>query len=152
MDEYERAAVEFKGLIGRVSGGDYLRILDPDTRNEDCRSMQTIATHVVWSGYSYADSIRALFTTAPASPPERLLPHADALPAIDRMLDYTVETLDGRWEMSEAEIMGTAIDSRWGQRYDLEQLLEHAIVHVLRHRRQIERLAQAAGMNLRSGT
>ena len=28
---------------------------------------------------------------------------------------------------------------RWGQRYDVEQLLEHAIVHVLRHRRQIER-------------
>jgi len=27
----------------------------------------------------------------------------------------------------------------WGQLYDVEQLLEHAIVHILRHRRQIER-------------
>jgi len=27
----------------------------------------------------------------------------------------------------------------WGQRYDVEQLMEHAIVHILRHRRQIER-------------
>jgi hypothetical protein len=26
----------------------------------------------------------------------------------------------------------------WGQLYDIEQLMEHAIVHVLRHRRQIE--------------
>ncbi|HEY5122872.1 MAG TPA: hypothetical protein VIK14_03975, partial [Ignavibacteria bacterium] len=26
----------------------------------------------------------------------------------------------------------------WGQQYDIEQLLEHAIVHILRHRRQIE--------------
>ena len=28
---------------------------------------------------------------------------------------------------------------RWGQLYDVEQLFEHAIVHILRHRRQIER-------------
>ena len=27
----------------------------------------------------------------------------------------------------------------WGQSYDIEQLMEHAIVHILRHRRQIER-------------
>ena len=27
----------------------------------------------------------------------------------------------------------------WGQLYDIEQLFEHAIVHILRHRRQIER-------------
>ena len=26
-----------------------------------------------------------------------------------------------------------------GQSYDAEQLLEHAIVHILRHRRQIEK-------------
>lgn len=28
---------------------------------------------------------------------------------------------------------------RWGQLYDVEQLFEHAIVHILKHRRQIER-------------
>src|SRR5690606_39753758 len=28
----------------------------------------------------------------------------------------------------------------WGQRYDIEQLMEHAIVHVLRHKRQLERI------------
>lgn len=28
---------------------------------------------------------------------------------------------------------------KWGQYYDIEQLVEHAIVHILRHRRQIER-------------
>ena len=31
------------------------------------------------------------------------------------------------------------IHSGWSVTYDLEQLLEHAIVHVLRHRRQIEK-------------
>ena len=31
---------------------------------------------------------------------------------------------------------------RWGQQYDAEQLLEHAIVHILKHRRQIQRFIQ----------
>jgi hypothetical protein len=35
------------------------------------------------------------------------------------------------------------MDSRWGMRYNLEQMMEHAIVHILRHRRQIERLIQS---------
>jgi uncharacterized damage-inducible protein DinB len=143
MDEYERAAAEFVALVVSVTDGDFVRVLDPATPNEECRSMQTIAAHVVWSGYSYADYLRNLFGMAPASPPERTLSRDEAAPAIDRMLAYTVETLEGWWEMSEEEIMGTVIDSRWGQRYDMEQLLEHAIVHVLRHRRQIERLTRA---------
>lgn len=31
------------------------------------------------------------------------------------------------------------INVRWGQQYDPEQLMQHAIVHVLKHRRQIEK-------------
>ena len=58
------------------------------------------------------------------------------------MLEYTAQTLEGRWEMKDKEMADIVIDSSWGVRYDLEQLLEHAIVHILRHRRQIERLLQ----------
>jgi hypothetical protein len=56
------------------------------------------------------------------------------------MLGYTAETLDGKWEMTDEEIDGITIHSRWGVDYTLEQLLEHAVVHILRHRRKIERL------------
>jgi hypothetical protein len=41
--------------------------------------------------------------------------------------------------MTDEEISATVINSGWGVTYDAEQLLEHAIVHVLRHRRQIEK-------------
>ena len=41
--------------------------------------------------------------------------------------------------MSDEEITGTVINSRWGVVYNVEGLLEHAIVHILRHRRQIEK-------------
>ena len=33
------------------------------------------------------------------------------------------------------------IVTRWGKRYTVESMLEHSLVHFLRHRRQLERLA-----------
>ena len=67
--------------------------------------------------------------------------------AFQSMLGYTVETLSGRWEMSDQEMDEIKIDTKWGMTYNLEQLLEHAIVHILRHRRQIERLKQQKEMS-----
>jgi hypothetical protein len=58
------------------------------------------------------------------------------------MLAYTVETLEGRWEYSDEQVSAVCINSRWGVQYDMEQMLEHAIVHILRHRRQIERFLE----------
>jgi len=58
---------------------------------------------------------------------------------IRKMIDYTIETLDSKWNMSEQEATEVKMQVRWGPTYDFEQLFEHAIVHVLRHRRQIER-------------
>ena len=55
------------------------------------------------------------------------------------MLDYTIATLDGHWNLSEEDSVAMQMQSGWGQVYDFEQLFEHAIVHVSRHRRQIER-------------
>ena len=57
------------------------------------------------------------------------------------MLLYTAETLQDKWEYSDEEVMKVKMIVRWGPQYDLEQLLEHAVVHILRHRRQIEKFA-----------
>ena len=147
MDEYERAASDLKLLLGDISEDGFLEILDKLTSDDDCRSAQTIITHVVRAGYGYADYIRGCFGIASTAPERRLISQPEAEAQLDAMLEYTVQTLEGRWEMADEEMMGVVIDSRWGVRYDLEQLLEHAIVHILRHRRQIERLMQrnAAG-------
>ncbi len=32
------------------------------------------------------------------------------------------------------------IKTGWGQLYDIEQMMEHAIVHILRHKKQIEKI------------
>ena len=45
MDEYERAAVEFRSLIAGLTEAQYTQIVDAETANENCRSVQTIMSH-----------------------------------------------------------------------------------------------------------
>jgi hypothetical protein len=40
--------------------------------------------------------------------------------------------------MTDEDILAVRVTTRRGSVCDLEQMLEHAIVHVLRHRRQIQ--------------
>lgn len=139
MDEYERAAWELRRLVEGMAEADVVRVVDPTTEDEDCRSVQTIMSHVVFAGYGYADLLRRLFSIPSARPPRALLSHRESLEQLDAALAYTAETLEGRWLMTHEEMSGAVINTGWGVRYDVEQLLEHAVVHVLRHRRQIEK-------------
>jgi len=149
MDEYERAAAEFKELIKRISETDFELIVDPDTEDDDCRSVQTIISHVINSGYGYANYIRDWYKIVKNSPARRLYKKNEFSSEFDKMLAYTTETLDGKWELSYDDITGVEIISRWRSvRYDLEQMLEHAVVHILRHRRQIEKFASKGKINL----
>lgn len=139
MDEYERAAAELRRVVEQIPEDDVVRVVDSQTTDEACRSVQTIMSHVVSAGYGYADYIRGVFSVPSSRPPKGLLSPQESLDQLEAMLVYTAQTLEGRWEMSDEEMMGTVIRSGWGVTYDLEQLLEHAIVHILRHRRQIEK-------------
>ena len=139
MDEYERAASEFKKLIGNISDSDFVKIVDAETKDEDCRSVQTIVSHVTNSGYGYANYIRDWFSIQKSSPERKLLLKDEFFLRFDNMLTYTSETLEGKFEYSDEEVMKVKMIVRWGPQYDLEQLLEHAVVHILRHRRQIEK-------------
>lgn len=144
MDEYERASSDLKLIFRDISEERFIEVLDSQTQDEDCRSAQTIMKHVIGAGYGYADYIRGALGMVSMSPARQLFSLADVEDQIDAMLEYTVHTLEGKWEMTEQEMTSVVIDSRWGVRYDLEQLLEHAVVHILRHRRQIERLMSSS--------
>lgn len=139
MDEYERAAWELMRLVERIPDEEFTRVVDSLTKDEDCRSVQTIMSHVVGAGYGYADYLREQFAIESTRPPRKLLSRRESLEQVEAALRYTVETLEGRWEMSAEEIAGVVVKTRWGPVYDAEGLLEHAVVHILRHRRQIEK-------------
>ena len=139
VDEYERAAVELGALVSGLTDADYLAVRDLETEDEDCRTIQTVMRHVIRAGYGYAADIR----TALGNPTQRrkieLPARSDVARLLREVIAHTDETFDGKWLMDYKEQTQVQMDVPWGVRYDLEQLLEHAIVHVLRHRRQIER-------------
>ena len=148
MDEYEHAANELKNLIEKISESEFEKLIDPDTKDDDCRSVQTIISHVINSGYGYANYIRYWYSISKNSPSRKLYSKFEFNKECDKMIDYTSETLEGKWEISEEDILNVKINSRWGPEYDIEQLLEHAIVHILRHRRQIEKFISSGKITI----
>ncbi len=141
MDEYERAALELKSLVENIGETDYTRIADAETKDADCHSIQTMMNHVVHAGYGYANAIRRKISM-PHEPPGDERPQISQKEIgneIDRFLAYTVETLDGKWEMSYADMEKFIVERKGDFSENLEQLLEHAVLHVLRHRRQIQK-------------
>lgn len=149
MDEYERAASDLVRLVEQIPDDDFTRVVDSQTEDEDCRSAQTIMSHVVGAAYGYADYLREQFSVESTRPPRKLLSRRESLEGLQAALRYTVETLEGRWEMSAEEISRVVIKTRWGPVYDAEGMLEHAIVHILRHRRQLERFISQGRINAR---
>ncbi len=137
MDEYERAYFELRNLIESIDEENYLKIFDSATKDEDCRSIQTIMSHVVLACYGYANSMREAFSMDLQVYQPKQLAKNEVLEKFDEAIKYTVETLEGRWEMPNDEIFSTFMKSEYVE--DLEQKLEHAIVHLLRHRRQIDK-------------
>ena len=139
IDETERAAADIEKILNRISDAQYERIVDTETKEEECRSIQTMMMHVVGAGYSYANRVRPLFGMPTREPEEKLFSRAEAIPRLHEMLAYTVETFEGRWILDWEEMKQKLIETPSGQRLTIEFLMEHGIVHLLRHRRQIEK-------------
>jgi len=139
MDEYERAVAELSALVSGLGDAEFEAVRDLETQDESCRSIQTIMHHVIRAGYGYATYIRTAFGTPTERPQVPEPKRADCARMLVEMLAYNEATLEGKWQMPDEEIVKIQMRVPWGVTYDLEQLLEHAIVHILRHRRQIER-------------
>jgi hypothetical protein len=139
FDEYERACGELARIVSPLADDEYAVIRDEETSDEDCRSIATILAHVVRAGYGYAGLYRDAWGSERTAPEPGPVARKDVPMALGAMLDYTAATLEGRWALPEEEGAAMRIQARWGPVYDFEQLFEHAIVHVLRHRRQVER-------------
>src|ERR1700754_3363999 len=60
LDIYEEAISGLKKTIEEIRDGDLLIITDPNTGDENSRSLQTILAHVVNSGFGYATYIHNL--------------------------------------------------------------------------------------------
>jgi len=141
LDEYEKALNELKALISTVTQDELMTVVDAQTEDESCRSIKTILDHVVGAGKHYVEAIRIkLGESLSFSERVSYSSISDLLLALDEMFEYNVQLFSDYPDTRiEAHGLEEKILTRWGQTYDIEQLMEHAIVHILRHRRQIER-------------
>ncbi len=141
IDEYEKTVIELQQLIVEVTSEELLALADASTKDPDCKSIQTVLTHVVRAGYGYVVEIRRSIGEGIEFKEGVLLNSIEEYHlALNEMFQYNAQLLEDYSSLQLEEYKNERkIAVRWGQKYDVEQLLEHAIVHVLRHRRQIEK-------------
>lgn len=141
LDVYEQAISDFKKVIEDIPDAILTNIIDQETTDENCKSIQAILSHVVSSGYSYVIYIHNLKGHEMQRPDKAF--HSsikDYLEDLNKLIVYT-ENVFNEIEDTELEQFDQSkkITTSWEQHYDIEQLMEHAIVHILRHQRQIEK-------------
>jgi uncharacterized damage-inducible protein DinB len=140
LAEYEKAIHELQATTKDITSADLIRIRDEMTTNLDCQSIQTILSHVISSGYSYCIYIHNLKDREAKRPDKKLRSSiSEYKNDLDAVIDFAKTTFASIYDEELEEFDNSKkIKTSWGQLYDIEQLMEHAIVHVLRHRRQIQ--------------
>ena len=141
LDEYEKSIDELKEVIADMSLEHLTKIVDTETKDSDCKSIQTILTHVIKAGYCYIIAIRKSLGEQIEYVDRKTLQSIEQYnSALDTMFSYNEQLFEDYPNLKlEEKDPNKKIKVTWGQLYDTEQLLEHAIVHILRHRQQIER-------------
>jgi len=141
IGEYRKAIDELITVIKPVNDQQLCEIIDQNTTDDDCKSIQSILTHVVSSGFGYIIYIENYIGNN--KPRLEKIPYENVncyIDQLDGMFEYALNffLLNPNVEIEQLD-QSKKIIVNWGQQYDIEQLLEHAIVHILRHRRQIQK-------------
>ena len=144
LDEYEKSINELIDTISDLSQEQLIKVVDFETNNEDCKSIQSILTHVIQSGYTYVIEIKKWLGEEIEYKEKRKFENIkDYIRALQKMFEFNEKLFTDYPNLKLNEYdSNKKISVRWGQKFDVEQLFEHAIVHILRHRRQIKKFKE----------
>jgi len=136
LDEYEKAIVELQELISKISNEELVEVVDEKAKNSGLYSIQNVLSHVLKAGDWYKIEIRN-------SLGEKLEnPELNLYNSVNEYCEQLAELLSSTeliFEENKTTDLYVKRNFRWEHIFNIDMLLEHAIVHVLRHRRQIER-------------
>ena len=113
----------------------------PEARGDaSYQSAEHLVAHVQGAARSYLLWIRLQLE----KPIEDLPLTRDPAVIVPRLDAFLEETLDG-WRrhlapLEDEQLAPRQYLSRWGEPHTIEQMLEHAVVHPMRHRIQLERI------------
>ena len=141
LDEYGKAIKELQAILTGLTENQLTAIVDAKTKDPDCKSIQTVLRHVIRAGYYYTTEIKLHQGEQVDFHKDRTFNKVEQyIIELDNMFKYSEELFKDYPNLNlEEKKANKKILMRWGQLYNVEQLFEHAIVHILRHRRQIER-------------
>jgi uncharacterized damage-inducible protein DinB len=137
-DEYEKALNELTEVLNTLTDKTFSTPF-PQVKNKYLQSVKLIIRHVVKFGYAYTDFIREKIGSPIPARRVTINNLEQASAQLNNMFLYTAETFKDKRLASRNALLNMIIETSWAT-YDAEALIEHAIVHVMRHRRQIEKL------------
>lgn len=140
FDEYARAIRDLEGVVAVIPADRYMG--STALADEEFPNIRAIMWHVIGAAHRYADYLESALEATDVSRREHTYRYDtpdEALASLGTALESTVIVMAKCQGRSDEDLAKLEIKTRWQQIYDLEQMLEHAIVHILRHRRQIER-------------
>ena len=128
----------------RIGKGDLMTTADRmHSNNPNTVSPRAICLHVIGAAHRYAHYIRKArgvdFIERYEASPAQLRSPQDVRGLLTEGILLTEESVEPLLNATDQEIQALSFTVRWGPRYDPEMILEHAVCHLLRHRRQLER-------------
>jgi len=115
----------------------------PEARgDESYESAETLVAHVQAAARSYLIWIwESLAQPIPGM--ERVRDAKLIVPRLDAFMEETLAAWRTHLAPLKDEQLGPAFyKTRWGDLYTIDQMLEHAVVHPMRHRIQLERIIE----------
>jgi hypothetical protein len=141
MDEYARAAEDFCRVVETFDASRFRT--ERASVDVNTSSPWTICMHACSAAHRYADYVRKArgvdFVDRFELDPSAIAAPADVRTRLRESILYTEDTVEPLLGATDAQIQALSFPVRWGPRYDPEMILEHAVCHLLRHRRQLER-------------
>ncbi|MEZ4650121.1 MAG: hypothetical protein R3E97_15290 [Candidatus Eisenbacteria bacterium] len=141
LDEYARAAAELCTAIESIDETTFRE--ERESNDPDTTSLRMICVHCINAAFGYSNMVRKERGLEPDKAVYLAADHALVPSAfrehIGRAIRHTAETVEPIWDIDLEATIASTFKARWGQTYDVESIFEHGIVHLLRHRRQIER-------------
>lgn len=140
LDEYQKAIEEYKAVLHTISPQQFAAEANTSTADKHCLSVQSVTNHILLAGYGYLYMIAKQFGDLPYERKKEVnvATIESACAELDALLQHSEERLTPKANISYEDIISNVIETPWGQNYDLDQMLEHAVMHIIRHRRQIE--------------
>lgn len=140
LDEYSRAIKELEKIFIALPQETY----ESKTQLSDktFADLRDIMAHVIGAAHVYVDYLNDAIDKTDRGPQTHDYSYdtpTAAMQSVWEAFSRMVVMLGRIKDYSEGQQARHKVTTRWGTEYDIEQMLEHAIVHILRHRRQVER-------------